>query len=70
MLKWVKAELSPSCKHNRVSLIVSGIDNLPMGWVLSWAIHWLAIPSVPAPSAVPGFLADWVNFGLKVLWVG
>ena len=46
---------SPICKHNRVSLIVSGIGSclrdwfLPMGWVSSWASHSLAIPSVFAP---------------------
>jgi hypothetical protein len=28
-----------------------------------------AIPSVSAPSHVPAFLVDRINFGLKVLWV-
>jgi hypothetical protein len=47
---------------------VSGIDAFL--WVSSWACYWLAIPSVSAPSPMPAFLVDRINFVLKVLWVG
>jgi hypothetical protein len=41
-----------------------------MGWVSSWAGYWLAIRSVSAPSLVPAFLVNRINFRLKVLSVG
>ncbi|EDL00034.1 mCG141415 [Mus musculus] len=41
-----------------------------MGWSSNWASYWLAIPSVSAPSLIPAFIVDRINFGLKVLWVG
>ena len=34
-----------------------------------WAVYWLAIPLVSAPSLVPAFPLDRINFGLRVLKV-
>jgi hypothetical protein len=39
--------------------------------VFSWADYSLAIPSVSAPSNIPEFLVDRINFGSKFcVWVG
>jgi hypothetical protein len=59
-----------SCLQAKWSIINSVRDGwLSMGWASSWASYWLTIPSVTAPSPVPMFLVDRINFGLKVLWV-
>ena len=63
------AMLDSYCKHNRLSLVVSGMG-AAMGWVSSWAGYWLAILSVSAPFPVPEFLVERINFGSKILWVG
>lgn len=38
-----------------------------MGWVLSWAGYWLAVPSVSALSPILALLVDRLSFGLEVL---
>jgi hypothetical protein len=60
-----------SCLWAQQSIINSVRDwCLLMGWISSWVSYWLAISSVSAPSPMPEFLIDRINFGLKILWVG
>ena len=51
-MKPLRRQLSqaPVCKHTRVILSSDKGWPSPMGWVSSWARHWLAIPSIFAPS--------------------
>jgi hypothetical protein len=65
----LRGQLTPGCKHNRVSLIVLKIGACPwdlsqVGLVISWPFLQ------PTPSSVPVFFVDRINLGLKVLWVG
>ena len=39
------------------------------GWISS-GVGCLAFLSVSAPSRIPAFLGDWINFGDWCLWVG
>jgi hypothetical protein len=57
------------CKHNRVSLILSGIGSCPWDGSQvrqSFIDHSLSLCSI----FVPVLLVGRTNFGLKVLWVG
>jgi hypothetical protein len=40
-----------------------------MPWILSWANHWLALPSNPDPYFTFAHLTGRTKCGLKVLWL-
>ena len=55
-----------SCLQAQQSIINSVRDwCLPMGWVSSWAGHWLAIPSASAPFLSLHFLLTGKIWGKK-----
>ena len=60
----------PVCKHNRVSLIVSGIgarpwDRSQVGLIIEWPL-----PQSLFHFPIPAFIVDRIHLGLKFLWVG
>jgi hypothetical protein len=59
------------CKHNRISLIVLGTGDCPLGGsqfglVIGWPFPFTLLH----PQCVFALLGDRINFGSKVLWVG